>query len=102
MSKTVIVETQRQPTGVGVTQSLDASITITRVEIVVVPNMDVVRKGTLIGCAVKLGNGSDGISARWNLNRNLALPTMTIGVIGTLHMVFTNLIMTTHVNRTTY
>ncbi len=64
--------------------------------------MDVVKKGTLIGCVIKLGSGSDGISTRRNLNRNLALPTTTIGVIGTLHMVFTNLIMTTHVNKTTY
>jgi len=28
MSKMTIVETQKQPTGVGITQSLDASITI--------------------------------------------------------------------------
>ncbi len=64
--------------------------------------MDVVKRGTLIGCVVKLGSGSDGISTRMNLNQNLALPTTTIGVIGTLHMVFSNLIMTIHVNRTTY
>jgi hypothetical protein len=31
------------------------------VEIFVVPNMDVVRKGVLIGSATKLGNGSSGI-----------------------------------------
>jgi hypothetical protein len=31
----------------------------------------------------------------------LTLPTTTIIVVGTSHMVFTNLIMTTHVNRIT-
>jgi hypothetical protein len=43
------VKTQKQHAGVGVIQSLDASITTTRVETVVVPNINVVRRGVLIG-----------------------------------------------------
>jgi hypothetical protein len=35
---------------------------------VVAPNMDVVRRGILIGSIAKLGNGSNKISARTNLN----------------------------------
>ncbi len=34
------------------------------------------------------------------MNRNSGLPATTIGVVGTPHMVFTNLIMITHVNGT--
>ncbi len=78
------------------------NITTTRVEIVVAPNMDVVRRGTLIQYVTKLGSGSDGIWVRRNLSQSLALPITTIGVIGTPHMVFTNMIMTIDVNMTTY
>jgi hypothetical protein len=38
-----MIETWNQPTRVVVTQSLDASITTTRVEMVVAPTMDVVK-----------------------------------------------------------
>ncbi len=62
------------------------------------PNMDVVRRGVLIGFIAKLGNESSGILVGRNLSRSLTLPTTTIGVVGTLQMVFTNPIMTTHVN----
>ncbi len=63
VSKFVIVETQRQPTGIGVTQSLDVSITTTRVEIVVAPNMDVVKKTTNSICnKIRLWIG-------WNLDK---------------------------------
>jgi hypothetical protein len=64
--------------------------------------MDVVRRGVLIGFVAKLGSGSGGVLVRWKLNGSSTLPTTTIGVVGTPQMVFTNLIMTTHVNRTTY
>jgi hypothetical protein len=37
--------------------------------------------------------------ARRKLSGSMALPTITIGVVGTLEMVFTNPIMITHVNR---
>jgi hypothetical protein len=75
-------------------------ITTTRVEKFVAPTMDVVKKGVLIGSTSKLGNGSGGVSTRRKLNGSMALPTTTTGVVGTLQMVFTNLIMTTHVNKT--
>ncbi len=75
-------------------------ITTTRVEIVVAPTMDFVRRGVLIGFATKLGNGSSGVLARRKLNGSLTLPTTTTRVVGTPQMVFINLIMTTHVNRT--
>jgi hypothetical protein len=68
MSKVAIIETWRQPTGVVVTQSLDVDITITWIETVVVPNMDVVKRGIIIRYAAKLGSGSGGILARWKLN----------------------------------
>jgi hypothetical protein len=48
-----------------------------------------------------LGSGSSGVSARRNMNWSLALLTTTIRVVGTPQMVFTNSIMTTHVNKTT-
>jgi hypothetical protein len=35
---------------------------------VVVPNIDVVRRGILIGFIAKLGNGSNGVSIGRNLN----------------------------------
>ncbi len=70
-------------------------------EIIVTPSMDVVKRGVLIGSIEKLGSGLGGILARKKLSGSSALPTTTIRVVGTPQMVFTNLIMTTHVNRTT-
>jgi hypothetical protein len=70
------------------------------VETVVAPNIDVVRRGELIESIIKLGSRSSGVLAIRNLSQSLALPTITNGVVGTLQMVFTNLIMTTHVNKT--
>jgi len=64
--------------------------------------MDVVTRGTLIGSTTKMGNGSGGILARRKLSGNTTLPTSTIGVVGTPQMVFTNPILITHVNMTTY
>ncbi len=65
---------------------------------IVAPNIDVVKRGILIGYATKLGNGLGGVSIVRNLSRNLALPTTIIRVVGIPQMVFTNLLMTTHVN----
>jgi len=42
-----IVETQKQPPGIEITQSLDVGITTTRVETFIAPTMDVVRRGIL-------------------------------------------------------
>jgi hypothetical protein len=42
MLETVVIETRRQHAGIGVTQSLNASITTTGVERIVEPNIDVV------------------------------------------------------------
>jgi hypothetical protein len=39
-----IIETRKQHVGVGVTQSLGVSITTKGVEMVVVPNIDVIRR----------------------------------------------------------
>jgi hypothetical protein len=44
-----VVETRKQHAKVRVIQSLDVGITTIGVEIVVGPNIDVVRKGVLIG-----------------------------------------------------
>ncbi len=65
------------------------------------PSMDFVKRGILLGFATKLGDGFDGVLIGRNLNRSSTLPKITIGVVGTLQMVFTNSIMTTHMNMTT-
>ncbi len=102
MSEVAVVETHKQHVGVGVAQSLNASITITRVEMIVAPNINVVRRGILIGSVAKLGSESGGVSAGRNLNQSLALPVATTEVVNILQMVFINSIMATHENRTTY
>ncbi len=48
-----------------------------------------------------MGSRLSGVSTIRNLSQSLALPTITNGVVGTLQMVFTNLIMIIHVNKTT-
>jgi hypothetical protein len=50
-------------------------IETSRVETIVTINMDVVRKGVLIGSVVKLGNGLGGVSATTNPIQSLALYT---------------------------
>ncbi len=62
-------------------------------------NINVVRREILIGSITKLGSRFGGILTIRNLNRSSTLPTIVIGVVG-FQMVFINLIMTTHVNRT--
>jgi hypothetical protein len=43
---------------------------------------NVVKGGILIGSVTNLGSGSNGISARRNLNRSLGLPIITTTVVG--------------------
>jgi hypothetical protein len=62
--------------------------------------MDVVRKGVLIRSITKLGSGLGGVLIGRKLSGSTTLPTITAKVVGTPLMVFTNLIMTTHVNMT--
>jgi hypothetical protein len=69
------------------------------VETVVAPNIDVVRKGVLIRYATKLGSRSNGVPTIRNLSQSLALLAIITGVFGTLQMVFTNIMTTTHVNK---
>jgi len=95
----VVVETHKH-VRIRVIQSLDEGITTTWVETIVAPSIDVIKRGVLIGFIIKLGSGSSGVSVVRNLSRSSALPTFTTGVVHTPRMVFTNLIMTTHVNRT--
>jgi hypothetical protein len=52
----------QQRAGVKVIQSLGGGITTIGVEIIIAPNIDIVRKGILIGFVTKLGNGSSGVS----------------------------------------
>jgi hypothetical protein len=47
--ETITSETWRQPIKVIIIQSFDVNITTTKVETVVVPNMDVVKMGIIIG-----------------------------------------------------
>jgi hypothetical protein len=56
-------------------------VTTTRVETIVVPTMDVVKK---IGFSTtKLDSGLSGVSTRRKLNESLTLPTTITGVVGT-------------------
>ncbi len=45
---------------------------------IVVPNMDIVRKGVLIGSIAKLGSGLSGVLARRNLNQSSTVPSVII------------------------
>jgi len=100
MLEVAVVETWKQCARIGVTQSFNAGITTIGVETVVAPNIDVVRRGMLIGFTTKLGSGSNGVSARRDLSRSSVLPTTTIGVVGIPQMVFINPITTIHGNMT--
>jgi hypothetical protein len=93
-----IVETQKQHVRVGVTHSLYANITTTRVETIITPNINVVRRGILIGSVTKLGSELGGVLIGRNLSRSSVLPITTTRVVGILQMVFTNMIITIHVN----
>jgi hypothetical protein len=84
MLKVAIIETQRQHDGIVVTQSLDVGITTTRVEMVVAPIMDVVKRGALIRSITKLGSGLCGVSTKKKLNGSTTLPTTITKVVGTL------------------
>jgi hypothetical protein len=66
--KTTGVETQRQHAGIGITQSFNASITTKGVEMVATPNIDVVKRGVLIGSTTKLGSESNAVPTRRNMN----------------------------------
>ncbi len=72
-----------------------------RVEIVVAPSTNLIKCGILIGSTIILDSGSSGVSTRRNMSRSFALSITTIRVVGTPQIVFTNLIITTHVNKTT-
>jgi hypothetical protein len=97
--KIVVVETRKQHVRIKVSQSFNVGITTTRVEIVVAPSIDVVRREVLIGFPTKLGSGLGGVLVIRNLSRSLALPTTTTRVVGIPQMVFTNPITIIHVNR---
>ncbi len=101
MLEAAIVETHRQHVGVGVAQSLNVGIRTTRVEMIVMPNINVVKRGVLIGSVAKLGSESCGVSARRNLSQSSALPIAITKVVGISQMVFTNPIMVIHGNKTT-
>jgi hypothetical protein len=100
VSKVAVVKTRKQHARVGVTQSFDVGITTTRVETVVMPNIDVVRKGVLIVSIAKLGSGLSEVLVGRNLSQSLRLLTATTRVVGIPQMVFTYPIMTTHGNKT--
>ncbi len=70
-------------------------------EMVVVPNIDVVKRGVLIEYVAKLGGGLSGILVVRNLNQSSTLLIATTRIVGTPQMVFIDLIMNTHVNMIT-
>jgi hypothetical protein len=67
-------------------------------ETVVVSNTNFVKGGTLTGSITNLGCGSRRVSTRRNLSRGFGLPFTTTKVVGTPQIMFTNLIITIHVN----
>ncbi len=70
-------------------------------EIVVAATTNFVIIGLLIGYATNLGRGSGGVLTRRNLSKSSRILIVITRVVGIPHMVFTNPIMTTHVNKTT-
>jgi hypothetical protein len=83
------VETQKQHVGIGIIYSLNAGITTIGMQMVVEPNINVVRRGVLIGFATKLGSGLGGVLLRRNLNQGSTLPIAIIRIVGIPQMVFT-------------
>ncbi len=65
------------------------------------PNINVIRRGVVIGCVAKLSSGSSGISTIRNLSQSLALLKAITRGVGILQMVFINSITTTHLNKST-
>jgi hypothetical protein len=92
-----IFETQKQPTGIGVIQSLNTIVTSIGVETMFVPIMDIVRKGMVIGSATNLGRGLGGVLVKRNLKKSSKLSVVNTKVVGTPQTVFTNPIRTIHV-----
>jgi hypothetical protein len=101
MLEAVVVETRKQHVRVKITQSFNACITTTRVEMVIAPNIDVVKRGILIGSIAKLGSALGGVLVGRNLSQSLVLLVVITRVVGIPQMVFTNPIIATHGNRTT-
>ncbi len=62
--------------------------------------MNVAKREIVIGSVVSLDHGLSRFFTGKNLNRSLGLSTTNIRVARTPHMVFTNIIMTTHVHKT--
>jgi len=69
------------------------------VETNVEPNIHVFRRGVIIGSTTKLGSGIGGVLIGRNPSQSSTLPTATTKVASIPQMVFTNPIMTIHVNR---
>jgi len=63
-----IVETHKQHAEIRIIQSLGANITTIGMEIIVAPNIDVVKREILIIIVAKLGSGLGGISVTRNLS----------------------------------
>jgi hypothetical protein len=78
-----IVETHRQPTRIKVTQSLNVVITTIGMEMVIMPNMDVVKKGVVIESITNLCHGLGGFFIRKFFTRSLGLAIANTGVVGT-------------------
>jgi len=58
-------------------------ITTTKVETIVATNMNVVRRGIVIGSAINLGHRSNEFSMGRNLSRSLGLPITNTRVVVT-------------------
>jgi hypothetical protein len=72
-----------EPAGIKVTQSLNVVVTTTRVEMIVAPIMNVVRRGVVIGFVTNLGRGSGKFLVGRNLSRSSGLLVTTSGIVGT-------------------
>ncbi len=83
VSEGSVIEIQRQFVGMEVNKSLNVVITTIGVEIVVAPNMNVIKGGILIRYISNLGHGFDEISTGKKLSRSLKILTTTIGIVQT-------------------
>jgi len=95
----VVVEIQRQLARIKVIQSPNAIMTTTGVETIIALSMNVIKGGIVIGSITNLGCGLGGVSVGRNLSRSSRLLATNTRVVRTPHIVFTNPIMTIHVNR---
>jgi hypothetical protein len=83
MLEVAVVEIRKQLVEIKVIQPFNFVIPTTRVETIVAPNTNYVRGGVLIGYAMNLGCGFEGVLEGNFLSRSFELPTIITRIVGT-------------------